>query len=122
MPRNKGMTFNSHRLETNLSTFNERANKGITAAFEYQAPKSAGRMRSEAPWTDRTGNARNGLFTATKHSGTRHSLLLAHGMHYGIYLEKDHSGRYAIVIPEIRRAADDLQRLMTKLLDTIPRG
>lgn len=122
MPNRSGMKFESKKLRVNLSTFDDKMNRGVTAAFEFQAPKSAARMKSEAPWTDRTGNARSGLFTSTKHEGTRHSMLLAHGVSYGIYLERNHSGRYAIVIPELTRAGQDLMRVISKILKTIPRS
>lgn len=121
MPRNRsGINFEDGRLRANLEEFDPRMNRGIAAAFEYQAPRSAARMKAEAPWTDRTGNARNGLFTVTRHSATKHQLVLAHGMSYGIFLERNNSGRYAIVIPEIARAGDDLMRLISKILNTIP--
>lgn len=122
MPRNSGVNFDSTRLKANVEKFNDKVNRGVAAAFEYQAPKSAGRMKSEAPWTDQTGNARSGLFTATKHTGTSHSMLLSHGVAYGIYLERKHSGRYAIVVPEIPRAGQDIMRLISKIIKTIPGG
>lgn len=122
MSRRSGIKFESKRLTANLGSFDEKMNRGVTAAFEYQAPKSAARMKTEAPWTDQTGNARSGLFTATRHEGTHHSMVLAHGMSYGIYLERNHSGRYAIVIPELNRAGQDIMRALAKLLNTIPRS
>lgn len=122
MPKSSGISFSGGRLRANIVEFNPKVNRGIAAAFEFQAPKSAARMKSEAPWTDRTGNARSGLFTETKHAGGHHSMLLAHGMSYGIYLERNHSGRYAIVIPEIARAGQDVMRLISKILKTMPRS
>lgn len=121
MSRRSGINMNTRELSANLDKFNERANKGVAAAFEYQAPKSEARMKTGARWTDRTGNARGGLYTATSHTGNLHTLLLSHTMAYGIYLEVRFSGRYAIVTPEIRLAAADLQRLIGKLLATMPR-
>lgn len=117
-----GIRWNSRELSASLEKFNERANKGVTAAFEYQAPKSAARMKTSASWTDRTGNARSGLFTDTSHNGNHHSMLLSHGVAYGIYLENRFSGRYATVRPEILRAAADIKRLIGKILATMPKG
>lgn len=58
-------------------------------------------MKANAPWTDRTGNARQTLHVevmATIHQITTE---LAHGMYYGIYLERKNAGRYAIVTPAV---------------------
>jgi len=122
MPRRSGVRFNTEQVSARLEKFDERANNGIAAAFEFVAPKSAARMKTEASWTDRTGNARNGLFTATEHRGNHHSMVLSHGVSYGIYLEARNSGRYAIIRPEIPRAAADVQRLINKILATMPKG
>lgn len=120
MARRSGVRLDKERMQARLDRLNDRMNNGIAAAFEYQAPKSEARMKSTARWTDRTGNARAGLFTKTSHTGNHHELLLSHLMSYGIFLEVRFSGRYAIVIPEIRLAAQDLQRLIRKILAAIP--
>lgn len=121
MSRNSGIRLDKRKLQANIDSLNDRANRAVAAAFEYQAPKSEARMRMTAPWTDRTGNARSGLFTATRHARTLHELLLSHGASYGIYLENRFSGRYSTVRPEILRAGEDLMRLISKLFRTLPK-
>jgi hypothetical protein len=116
-----GFRLEKRKLQANVDSFNDRANKAVGAAFEYQAPKSEARMRVTAPWTDRTGNARSGLFTRTRHARTLHELFLSHGASYGIYLENRFSGRYATVRPEIPRAGEDLMRIISKLFKTLPK-
>lgn len=118
----KGFSLSTTKLKAELDTFNPRVNSAITAAFEYQAPKSEARMKMTAPWTDRTTNARSGLFTVPTHTGNHHELLLSHLVAYGIYLETRFSGKYAVVGPEIIRAGEDIKRLLTKLLKTLPRA
>jgi len=73
--------------------------------------------KAEAPWTDRTGNARQGLFSVSDIEGQRVILYLSHGVEYGVYLELCNQGRYAIVLPTlerhyaiIKRALQDLYR------------
>ncbi len=75
-------------------------------------------MRKEAPWTDRTGNARSGLFSTAEMVGkTTIVITFSHGhtVEYGLYLETAHAGRYAIVAPTMQRyrgkIVADLQRL-----------
>jgi hypothetical protein len=116
-----GIRLDKRELKANLDSFDERSNRAVAAAFEYQAPVSEARMKTTASWTDRTGNARSGLFTATKHEHFAHELLLSHGASYGIYLENRFSGRYSTVRPEIRRAGDDLMRIISKLFRNLPR-
>lgn len=117
----KGFSLNTSKLSAQLDTLNPRINSAITAAFEYQAPKSEARMKTTASWTDRTTNARSGLFTKPTHEGDHHELLLSHLVAYGIWLELAFSGKYAVVTPEIIRAGEDIKRLLSKLLRTIPR-
>lgn len=106
-------------LLANTKHFNTRANKAITAAFEYQATRSEGYMKSNAKWADQTSNARNSLFTATQHNGNEHKLLLSHGVPYGIWLEVRFSGKFAIVMPAWLLAQVEIKRLLAKLFDGI---
>lgn len=88
----------------------------IIAAFEFHATKAEGMMRQNARWTDRTGNARNGLRAEARHlPGGAHSLVLFHTMPYGIWLEVRWNGKYAIIAPT-------MQQVTPKLLATISAG
>lgn len=67
---------------------------------EQEAPAF---MKLNAPWTDRTGNARAGLFADVKieNQGEAFELLFAHTMFYGIFLEARFSGKFAIIMPTV---------------------
>ena len=54
--------------------------------------------KQHAPWTDRTGNARQSLFSVTELAKEIVTLYLSHGMEYGVFLELCNSGRYAIIM------------------------
>lgn len=57
-------------------------------------------MRQEARWQDRTGAARQALYTDIEHAARQSvTLLMAHGpdISYGWYLETVNSGRYEIL-------------------------
>lgn len=65
-------------------------------------------MKENAWWTDRTGNARQGLACDLIVEALRIVLLLVIGRHpdggylsYGKYLELAHGGKYAIVAPAV---------------------
>lgn len=56
-----------------------------------------------APWEDRTANARQGLFTHVEQENDRTTIYLSHTMDYGVYLELKNYGRYAIILPTLER-------------------
>jgi hypothetical protein len=65
------------------------------------APDIQSWMQENAPWTDRTGNARQGLFVFASRSPDGVVLTLSHGVWYGIHLETSYQGRYAIIAPSV---------------------
>jgi len=75
----------------------------VYALASEWASRLAAEMRSTAPWTDRTGNARRGLFGRVVRIAAGAVLILGHSVSYGIYLERRWAGRYAIVTPTLQR-------------------
>ena len=75
---------------------------GVDLAFDAVIPLAATHMRTNAKWTDRTGNARNGLQAAhDKIPMVEHVLVMYHTMPYGYWLEIRWSGRYAVIGPSM---------------------
>ncbi len=73
------------------------------AVFEGFEDEITGWMQSNAPWTDRTGDARRTLEARTEarlEYGTI-SMVFAHGVWYGLFLELSNGGTYAIVGPAL---------------------
>lgn len=72
--------------------------------------------KQNAPWTDRTGDARERLHATVEETGPIGKIVLSHGVDYGLWLEIAHSGAYAIIAPAIDYWAPivfkDLQRMM----------
>lgn len=59
-------------------------------------------MKDNAPWTDRTGNARQTLYSeAERLVEGAVEIVLAHGMEYGIFLELSNGGTYAVIGPAL---------------------
>lgn len=84
--------------------------KGVRALANRYAPEIEAHMKSTASWTDRTANARQTLHTEVEELGfDMVSVILAHGMEYGVYLEgftpegreTTQGGRFAIIAPTI---------------------
>lgn len=78
---------------------------------QYFAPQIEAAAKQDAAWTDRTGNARQGLFTTIRKNGKSVSLYLSHAMDYGMWLELRHHGRYAIIMRTLSSFYPKIQRM-----------
>jgi hypothetical protein len=119
------MTFKMQmgEIRRNVNQFDDRANRAIGGIFKYQESRSEVHMKTSAPWTDRTGNARNGLFAkAIREQPTVHVLLLSHVMWYGIFLETIQAGRFAVIWPSVQVAGNEIWGTMRKLFDIMEGG
>lgn len=77
--------------------------------------------RSNAPWDDRTGDARSGLtseISDNSESGTL-AVNLFHTVDYGVWLEIRWGGKYAILIPTIENMGPRLLEMMERMMDRI---
>lgn len=84
---------------------------------ESYAPQIESWMKRNAPWTDRTGNARQTLnVPAPQLMADAIVVWLRHGMEYGYWLETRWAGRYAIIGPAmdyfVPRIMADIQRVL----------
>ena len=119
MPRNaKGQftkgVFNYDTLTPNMRRLLPAIDAAVDLVFDAMEGRAESKMRQGAPWTDRTGNARNGL--RAKHESTpmvEHVLTLFHSMPYGFWLEVRFSGRYAIIGPVMLDIAPELTKNIT---------
>lgn len=76
-------------------------------------------MKHNAPWTDRTTNARNGLFAvAKKLSSDSWVIIVGHSVDYGVYLElgTENMRSRPIVMPAVHEFAPKVIATLTKIL------
>ena len=89
-----------------------------TTHLDAQTPQPA--AKQNAPWTDRTGNARSGLFgTAERDVAQRIvTIYLSHGatLDYGQYLELSNGGRYAVIMRTIEGHLPALNAMLRDVL------
>lgn len=112
-----GFKWDSGVLTTNLKNLSESLARMIVATVEYHATRGEAAMKLNAKWTDRTTNARNSLHTVTSHENTlgnksRHTIVFAHGMPYGIWLEVRFAGRFAIIMPTVSSEGAELMKTL----------
>jgi hypothetical protein len=88
---------------------------GRHIAYEY-AEEMETYAKSHAPWTDRTGDARERLHATVEETGPIGTIVLAHGVEYGLWLEVANGGRFSIIPETIDvhgpRLMQTLQRMM----------
>jgi hypothetical protein len=117
---NVNLEINFTPLLKGVEQFDQRLERGIVGVFERQKQISAGWMRDNAPWTDRTGNARSGLSTATQFQRRKsYALILFGRMPYNIWLEVRFQGRYAVIIPGLVDQGPKLMKTLNKLFARI---
>jgi hypothetical protein len=78
--------------------------RDIVALVERMLDPAQAWMQANAPWTDRTGQARANLYTDLEHAARQSvGMLLAHGptISYSVYLETMQMGRFAILAPAV---------------------
>ena len=113
-------TMDVGELRVSAAVFGPRLNRAISGFMLAQAPKVQSYARANASWTDRTGNARQGLFANYAAPGDgRHAINLYHTMPYGIWLEVRFAGRNAIIRPTIQSQAPLVMKAIEGMLSKI---
>lgn len=82
-----------------------------------QAEEMENYAKQNAPWTDRTGDARERLHATVEETGPIGTIVLSHGVEYGLWLELDHGGRYAIIAPTIDVFGPKIMRSLQNMIN-----
>ncbi|MBT9157006.1 MAG: hypothetical protein DDT37_02011 [Firmicutes bacterium] len=96
-------------VQRNLDAWAKRQRGAAVALAQSLAGQLEGRVKKNAPWTDRTSNARNGLFGSTEVRGDTVYIRVAHSMEYGVFLELANDGRFAILKPTVSGAVAEIE-------------
>ena len=102
-----------------LMTLDTVVDKGVQATVKYYEPIAEAALKERAPWTDRTGNARNGLAARAILGDGEHSLILFHQVPYGIYLETKNGGKYQVIMPVARDIGKQMMGTINKMLGSL---
>lgn len=106
----------SDEVNKNLKEFRSRLLAGIYAISQNRASWMEADAKRKAPWTDRTGNARSGLFGEATIVGDVIRVRIAHSVEYGPYLELCNSKKYSILEDTAKAHApeyfSDIERLV----------
>ncbi|MGV8164644.1 MAG: hypothetical protein ACLKAK_07290 [Alkaliphilus sp.] len=102
------MATGAAEVNRNMQAWVERQRFASLALARNWAGQLEGRAKTNAPWTDRTNNARAGLYGSAELRSEEVIIKLGHSMEYGIFLELARDGRYAILKPTINTALPEI--------------
>lgn len=113
----------SRQMFDRLQEYDGSVRRALHAVAEYFAPIVESYAKDNAPWIDRTGNARQGLTGSVQDiSQTVVHLYLSHKMDYGVYLELKHSGRYAIILPTLEAHYGEIKKRLDSIFSQVSHG
>lgn len=104
-------------LANGLNVFSERQEQALGIYADTAARMLQDHMKSTAPWTDQTGEARRRLSAKSEKVENGYQITLAHGVDYGINLELDHEKRYAVIQPTILEKSNEVMQGFEGLLN-----
>ena len=125
MPTSNGIRWQRppSELATAIERYGDRVLTTVAAIAQYVATQMQNDAKAQASWTDRTGNARTGLFGTSEADFASKvvTIYLSHGatINYGVFLElrggsdgSPGSGRYAIIMRTMQNHYEPLMQML----------
>lgn len=85
-----------------LTSFENKFDAALSVFAENGAQKMEEYAKKNRKWTDRTARARQSLNGKAFKIDNGYRLQIAHGVHYGVYLEYRYGRKYAILDTTVR--------------------
>ena len=108
--------FDANSLIKGLAEREIKTRAALGLYADTVAKKMETHAKSNKPWVDRTGRAKQSLNSSWKWVGDVARVELSHGVYYGIYLELCNEKRYAIIKPTIDIISPQAIRGLNKIL------
>lgn len=106
----------TQEVKANMTAYGNQVIQAVEQVATYYAGVMETYAKQNAPWTDRTGNARQSLYAFTERLGNDAvKLYLSHGIEYGLWLEIRWAGRYAIIWPTIERHLPQIANMLQEI-------
>lgn len=118
--RGGGIRFTEDTLTAGIKSLPGVVNRVAAFVMKKNEAPAENYMKVNAPWKDRTTNARNGL--AARYVGSEksvHEMVLFHQVDYGIWLEIRNDGEYAIILPTVQHFGAKCMEDLVHILDRI---
>lgn len=114
--------FKPGSLKVNLRNFDHDVNALVGGVVDFQGTKAVAWMKTNAKWTDRTGNARQTLSGHGEHTSDSHTIKLYDGMPYEFWLETRWAGRFAIIGPAVKYHGLALMNRLRGIVNKLGKG
>lgn len=102
-----------------VERYGDRVLTAVAAVAQRVATEMQNQAKTDAPWTDRTGNARTGIFGTSEADFAARvvTIFLSHGaiVDYGIWLELANSGKYAVIMRTMEAHYESLMQLLREI-------
>lgn len=108
--------FDANNLIKGLAEREIKTRAALGLYADTVAKKMETHAKSNKPWVDRTGRAKQSLNSSWKWVGDVARVELSHGVYYGIYLELCNEKKYAIIKPTIDTISPQAIRGLNKIL------
>ena len=103
-------------LAAAIERYGDRVLTTVAAIAQYTATAMQNDAKANATWTDRTGNARTGLFGTSEADFAEHvvTIYLSHGavIDYGVYLELSNSGKWGVIMRTMQNHYEPLMQML----------
>lgn len=109
--------FRVNTLEAGIANFYFKTREVMEEKAVEFAEELVQYAQQNAPWNNRTGDARSQLDSAVDSDDRELVVSLFHGVDYGVWLEVRWSGRYAIIIPTMEAKGAELIAKWDGILD-----
>lgn len=106
---------NIKSIQANALKYGDKLASVMEAVVDNNFIQAAGKAKQDAPWTDRTGDARRSIDYRNLSNKDRLAFYLVIGVYYGVYLEFANGGKYRILQPTMTvtevKIKQDLKRV-----------
>lgn len=115
----RSINIDAAGIIANTEALGPRVDAAAGVVVERQGDMAVAYMKTNAPWTDRTSNARNGLDKVVFKRAGAWVLNLFGRANYQIWLEVKYGGRDAIITPTIQIWGPRVMANMRGLIDRL---
>jgi len=103
-------------LARNVGDYGKRVIAALHQLADFFAAKLEAYAKQAAPWTDRTGHARQSLTGLAVKAATGIVIYLASLAEYGIFLEVKQAGKYAVILPTMEAHHGEIMAACRRLV------
>lgn len=111
--------IDSTEVQNNLKALPPKVNAAVGMYAKTASKTLENYAKQNAPWTDRTGHARQRLTGDATEVERGWQIELSQGVDYGIFLELAHEKRFAILQPTILAKSSEVLHGFTHLMDKL---